>query len=738
MNLKSQCYKSIRLICLVASGLLTTMVAAQSTLPTGNRFGTADNGSHWNETGADTVKKTDVPIGLYVWHIEPRFGTISPAQPDTLPHLFPNESSTGGLHGQYNFTGNLGAPRQSRLFADRLRQGFAEPFIFQAPYDYFLTETADLLFTNTKSPITNITYHECGNKQNGEDRIRGLFATNVNKRLGLGFKLDYLYGRGYYDSQSTAQFDGTLWGAYRGEHYQLHTYYSANHLKNAENGGIESDDYVTRPETFPTTYGTADMPTRLTKTWNRLYVNTLYLTHRYALGFRRYRDSEGKVVGVQAVKTHNKLLANALTLGDSVTTASTALQPDTTLTSEFVPVAGFIHTLRLDHNNRRFLSNLAENATNSTYFNNFYLPGDSANDLTKYFHLQNLLALEMREGFNNWVKTGLRLYVRHDLYKYTLPNEAAADVSYNENHVSLGVQLLKEQGHFFHYYLLGEVRTSGTDWGEFNLAGNMDFNIPFGRRQADAVSGSDSGSDTLRVRLKGGVRNELPSFYYRHYHARNAWWDNSLNKVLTADVSADLRYKRSRLAVSLASLQNQTYFQEQQAAYINSEGATLARYGVSVGQSASNVQLLSATLGQDFRWGILNWENELTYQLTSDNTVVPVPALTAWSNLYILFRIAKVLRTELGADVSYFTPYYAPTYSPIIGQYALQDQAVSIKVGGYPIVNVYANFHLKNTRFYVMASHVNYSNGSGKPFLVPHYPLNRMVLRLGLSWNFFN
>jgi hypothetical protein len=97
-----------------------------------------------------------------------------------------------------------------------------------------------------------------------------------------------------------------------------------------------------------------------------------------------------------------------------------------------------------------------------------------------------------------------------------------------------------------------------------------------------------------------------------------------------------------------------------------------------------------------------------------------------------------VLRTELGGDVRYFTSYYAPTYSPLIGQYAVQDAETRVKVGNYPIVNVYANFHLKNTRFYLMASHVNYSSGKGKPFLVPHYPLNRMVLRFGVSWNFFN
>ena len=96
------------------------------------------------------------------------------------------------------------------------------------------------------------------------------------------------------------------------------------------------------------------------------------------------------------------------------------------------------------------------------------------------------------------------------------------------------------------------------------------------------------------------------------------------------------------------------------------------------------------------------------------------------------------MRTELGADLRYFTKYYAPSYSPIIGQYCVQDPEQRIKIGNYPIINVYANFHLKHTRFYVMASHVNYSSGNGNPFLVPHYPINRLVFRFGLSWNFFN
>lgn len=157
--------------------IFSTASVAQNTILRAN--GAMNDGdSHWNND-TDTVKTENVPIGLYVWKINPRFGDIIKAEPDTLPHLFQNEAFTGGTTGHYNYTGNLGSPRNSRILSDNLERTFSPQFIFAKPYDYFLTPISDLLFTNTKSPITNITYHECGNKQNGEDRIRALFATNA-------------------------------------------------------------------------------------------------------------------------------------------------------------------------------------------------------------------------------------------------------------------------------------------------------------------------------------------------------------------------------------------------------------------------------------------------------------------------------------------------------------------------------------------------------------------------------
>lgn len=191
------------------------------------------------------------------------------------------------------------------------------------------------------------------------------------------------------------------------------------------------------------------------------------------------------------------------------------------------------------------------------------------------------------------------------------------------------------------------------------------------------------------------------------------------------------------MAFDLENIKNYTYFGTQRTS-ITSGTSTTSTWATQVMQSNDNIQLLSLVLNQDFTLGILNWENEITYQQTSDEKVLPLPKVNIYTNLYLLFRIAKVLQVQFGSDMRYFTKYYAPTYSPAVGMFANQSSDELIKVGNHPIINVYANFHLKHTRFYVMYSHVNYSSDGGTGFTAPHYPVNPSFLKLGISWNFFN
>ena len=168
---------------------------------------------------------------------------------------------------------------------------------------------------------------------------------------------------------------------------------------------------------------------------------------------------------------------------------------------------------------------------------------------------------------------------------------------------------------------------------------------------------------------------------------------------------------------------------------------TNGRSGLTAGvfQEGGNINVFTAQLRQDFRVGILNWENVLTYQNSTNKDVLPLPTMNIFTNLYLKFKIAKVLSVELGADAYYFTKYYAPDYVPQLGQFAIQKNENSrVELGGYPFVDVYANFHLKRARFFVMMSHVNNASGNKMMFLAPHYPMNGNVLRFGVSWNFYN
>ena len=110
--------------------------------------------------------------------------------------------------------------------------------------------------------------------------------------------------------------------------------------------------------------------------------------------------------------------------------------------------------------------------------------------------------------------------------------------------------------------------------------------------------------------------------------------------------------------------------------------------------------MLSASLNQDFKLGIFHLDNEVTWQKSSDQTVLPLPDLSLYHNFYMQFKLAKkVLSVQLGADVRYFSKYNAPAYMPAIQNFHLQPENDQVEIGGYPIVNVYANLHLKAYTF---------------------------------------
>ena len=726
----------------------------------------------------------EIPKGIKVWTVDQRFGDRRQAELDTMSYMYPNTIFTTGLRGEYNTTGNLGAPRINRIFINRAE---TDQFLFTQPYDYIVSPVDQFHFTNTLSPFTNLDYNTAGNRTNGEDHFKAKFAVNAGKRLGVGFNVDYLYGRGFYSSQSTSHFKYLMYGSYIGDRYQAHLIFSTITQKVTENGGITNDEYIKHPESFDDNYATNEIPTVLERNWNRNNNLHVFLTHRFNLGFNRKvkmskeeiearkfamasqkenqaqkdleearrkakregrefdekkfkkqtfsgRPDNARVVNTSApidstsTKAPSERIAvNGKAAADSLRALEAKAAQDTMwMKNEYVPVTSFIHTMKFDTYRRIYQAYETPKDFYADTFNpagNY--PGDSIYDKTTHYRVQNTFAISLLEGFNKWAKAGLKAFVTSDLRHFTLPTETEIAKAYNEHNLSIGGQLIKSQGKTLHYDATLETWLTGKDAGQMKIDADADINF--------ALFG-----DTVRLQASGFFHRLNPTFYYRHYHSKHFWWDNDdMSKIIHTRIEGKFGYEKTKTTVRVAfdNIKNHTFFA---MGYNVTDDFGRTGNTLSVVQKSGAISLLTLELQQKLKLGPLHWDNVITYQKSSDDMALPVPDLNIYTNLFLRFKIARVLKCDFGADARFFTKYYAPDYSPALGQYAVQMGNNRTEVGNYPIVNVYANFHLQRTRFFVMMSHINAGQGKPDYFLAPHYPLNQRIFRFGVSWNFYN
>ena len=738
---------------------------------------------NFNKHNNDTTRNKEVPKGFYSWTIDRTFGDMTPAVPDTVHHLFMNTTFNSGMYGEYNHTGSNYTTRLSRIFFNR---PVSEVYFFSQPYSFVEKRPEKFLFMNTLSPYTTILYDNCGDKTSGEDHIDAKFAINVNKRLNFGFDLEYAYSRGYFQNQNVSHFNATLFSSYTGDKYNMHAFFTTSHQKEETNGGITNDDYIVHPEIFTESYSENEIPTMLSDVWNRNDHQHFFLTHRYNIGFYRKvkmteeeikarqfakeaqkekedreakkalengeepaprssgrptgRPDNARIVGAEPKEKLDSIAAEAIDttrikIEDQATLDSLlraqAIQDsiDATMKDEFVPVTSFIHTI--EWNNYRHI-HIAYELPDQYYKNRYFDRGpeanDSINDVSDYRMIKNVFGIGLLEGFNKYVKAGLKIFASHEYRRFEIADTVGALVTRNklsENDFSIGARLTKTQGRTLHFNAGVEAWIAGENVGQLHLDFSTDVNFPlFG--------------DTVRLAANAYFHRDNAGFFMRRYHGERVWWDNT-------DLSAETRtrlegiftYEKTNttLRVGIEEMQNYTYFGMNYDKGDN--GITNLTAGVF--QNSGNINVMMAQLHQNFRLGPLNWENVITYQNSSNNDVLPLPTWNIFTNLYLKFKIAKVLDVELGADATWFSKYYAPDFCPAINQFAVQQKADSrVELGGYPWVDVYANMMLKKVRFFVMMSHVNTDSGNRMRFLTPHYPTNSSVLHFGVSWVFFN
>lgn len=369
--------------------------------------------------------------------------------------------------------------------------------------------------------------------------------------------------------------------------------------------------------------------------------------------------------------------------------------------TEFVPVTRFIHTLQIDNFQKRYFENSPET---SFYKNTYYT---QTNDTAALQRVSNRLAVNLAEEFNKWMRFGLTAYVHNDIERYVYEKDSLLNDSLFTN-IKIGGVLSKEIGQKLTYRISGEVGLIGYRAGDVLLSGVIGTKFRLWK-------------DTISLKATAFSSTEEPDFHLQHYESNHFKWKNSFSKLFKTHIGGTFAIPTKQLSLEAAieNISNHIYFD------------TLA---MPV-QYDGSVQLLSLKLKKDFRLGRFGLDNTVVYQESLNDVVLPLPQLALYHNLYYIDKWFKVLSIQAGAYIRYHTSYYAPSYMPATGQFYNQRD---MKIGNYPVMSVYANVHLKRTRFFAEYYHINQLFMKGNYYSMPNYPINPASFRMGLTWNFYD
>lgn len=628
------------------------------------------------------------------WTLTFPLGDHVESQIDTLTYNYQRYSIPTLVSDAWATTGNIGAEGINLIYLDRPRMA---TFFFQDSMEAWLPTFQKQKFYNIYTPTTLLAYGFSGNKLNHQDRLKADFAGNVNRRIGIGGTADYIYSKGSYEGQAVKDFSFSLSTYYLGDRYELQAFYSHFNFLNKENGGITDDLYITDPAQLQ---GGVDkiepksIPTRLSAAHTRLNGDELFMTHAWKVGFWK-----------------------SVAVNDTLTRA------------EYVPVTRFIYSFDMQH--RRHMFRNTNSKQGEEFWSHRYLDPTETIEDAYLTQITNSVGIEMIEGFQKWAKFGLSAYISLQNQKYRqptyfrqpelseserelltpLPAGFSVPSTASQNYLWVGGRLHKDKGSILKYAASVRFGLVGDVAGDLDLDGSLTTRFRlFG--------------DTVSISAKGEFRNVAQPYLIQNYISNHFAWRNHFGKTRTYRASGELviPWTKTKLSAGIENIQNMVYFGPE---------STPVQYG-------GNVQVFSARVEQLLRVGILNWNNTVYYQKSSNSSVLPLPELTIYSNLFLKFTAFRVLKLQIGVDCDYYTKYNGLDYQPALMTFHVQGGDNPVKVGNYPFCNLYLNARLYQTRFYVLWSHANQGMFSKERFILPHYPFNPRRLEFGLAVEFKN
>ncbi|MEM6892909.1 MAG: putative porin [Bacteroidota bacterium] len=536
-------------------------------------------------------------------------------------------------------------------------------------------EVEDILYFNVATPVSDLMFKTT--LEQGQ-LLDALLTFNMSPQLNLSvaFKGFRSLGQYRFDQTQSGNFRTSL--SYNGPNgrYNLRAHIAAQDLESEENGGIsDRTQFEEGEEDFD----------------DRFRLDVLYTdANTRILGKRYYFDQTYKVLRSKKDSTERK--AKSLYLG---------------------------HEFNYETKFFQFTQTSAQTAFGSDPFT---VPIADRARLKTMFNRVSL-------GFEGKALGNLSGNISHYNYNYFFNSIIITDAGTIQN------QLTGDE------IAVGGKYTN--NFGRLRLSGDVTYNITgeLGGSQINALAQYDiNEGNTLVSGLN--ISSRLPDFNFLLFQSdyQNFNWqnDSTFEKIQSSTISLGwLSKKYGNLNVEYSALDNYTYFQSTITDEQLQTGEFATAY-VRPFQTAATVNHLRVKYFKEIRWRKWALANTILYQnVTQDEQVLNVPELVTRNTLYFSSDVfKKAMYIQTGVNFKYFTSYNMDAYHPLLGEFYIQNRE---EFGGFPMLDVFINAKVRQTRIYLKAEHLN-SLFTTEPsfYAAPEYPYRDFVIRFGLVWNFFS
>ena len=581
--------------------------------------------------------------------------------------------------------GGLGQSSQPINWFERRQD---KDFTFARSYDAYTARLENVPFYNAKRPYTNTMYLESGQKRYREEHFELVHSQNITPSTSANIEYKARNNMGRYEWQRTKNQALSLGVAHTGKRYSIHAAYMHNFISARENGGVVGK-WAIADTTFEMPSG---VPVRLASSQaeNTYRNNGFFVKQAIAIPLQRVTEYDFSLADLSAVYIGHQFEYNRWSKSYSDIRATYTNQR-----GEHDADGGYIPT---EH----------------SYYEDWFINPATTRDSISETIISNRVFVQLqpweRDGAISTIDGGIGV----DLHTY----------SYLKlKDYPRGSLTRDKRTSWYVYGSTGGMIKRYADWGA-----DVKF-YPSGYRGGDLSVG---GNITLRafinerpLILSGKFRQELrtPGYWQENLFSNHYVWFNSFDKESETRFEVNFSVPSIALEVGVwqGVMKNTIYY-----------GADSRP-----AQCADNISLTSLYARKDFRISGFHLDHRALVQISSNESVLPVPTLSAFLSYYYEFWVKRdVLRVQIGFDGRFNTSYYAQGYNPALSVFYNQRE---VKVGNYPYLDAFVAAKWKRMRILLKYQHVNMNLfGNGEYFQTALYPLNPRMFKLGISWSWYD